>query len=87
MDKLEFCLAETKKALDNLKIVDKKAEVLVKFCKDYYNDALYYKKKGELETALESVAYAHGFIDSAVLLGLIEIPKYHLPKDIKTKTK
>jgi len=78
MDKLDFCLKETKKALDTLKIKNKKADILIKFCKDYYNDALYYKKKGDRESALGCAEYAHGFIDSGVLLGLIEIKGYHL---------
>ena len=77
MDKLEFCLGETKKALSKLKLKDKKAEILIKFCKDYYNDALYYKDK-DRETALGCAEYAHGFIDAGVLLGFIEIKGYHL---------
>ena len=78
MDKLNFCLEKTGKCLDTLTVKDKRADALVKFAQDYYNDALHYKEKNDLETALEAVAYAHGFIDAAVLLGLVEIPDYHL---------
>ena len=80
MNKLDFCLSETKRCLDALKVKDRKAEVLIKFARDYYNDALHYKKS-DPETALEAVAYAHGFIDAAILLGLIEIKDYHLEEE------
>jgi len=78
-DKLEFCMNETEKALDNMKVKDKKAETLIKFARDYYNDSIHYMEK-DPATALEAVAYAHGFIDACVLLGLVEIPGYHLEK-------
>lgn len=80
MDKLEFCLKETEKCLKKLKVKDKKADILIKFAKDYYNDAVYYKEK-DPATSLEAAAYAHGFIDAAVLLGLIEIKDYHLKQN------
>jgi len=83
MDKLEFCLSETKEALENLKIIDSKAKILIKFCKDYNLDAIHYKEKGDRESALGCAEYAHGFIDAGVLLGLIEIPEYHLKKEVE----
>ncbi len=63
--------------LRKLKIKDPKAEILIKFARDYYHDANYYAMK-DPETAIEAAAYAHGFIDAAILLDLIEIDKYHL---------
>jgi hypothetical protein len=83
MDKLEFCLSETKEALKNLKVIDKNANILLKFCKDYHKDALHYKETGDRESALGCAEYAHGFIDAGVLLGLIEIPEYHLKKEVE----
>ncbi len=77
--KLEFCLNETKKALERIRVLDEKAEELLKFARDYYNDAVHYKE-ADPATSLEAVAYAHGFIDACVLLGLAEIPGYHLTK-------
>jgi hypothetical protein len=75
-DKLEYCLAMTGECLKKVK-VKKGGEILVKFAKDYYNDAVYYKEI-DRETALEAVAYAHGFIDAGILLGLLDIRDYHL---------
>jgi hypothetical protein len=75
-DKLECCLEITGGCLKTLK-VKKGGEILAKFAKDYYNDALYYKER-DPETALEAVAYAHGFIDAGILAGLLDIRDYHL---------
>jgi hypothetical protein len=83
--KLEFCLRKTKECLDSLSVTDARAEPLLRFARDYYGDALHYRES-DPETALEAVAYAHGFIDAAVLLGFAEIKGYHLQKE-KVKKK
>ena len=75
-DKLSCCLEITGGCLKGLK-VKKGGEILAKFAKDYYNDALYYRER-DPETALEAVAYAHGFIDAGILCGLLDIKDYHL---------
>ena len=81
--KYEYCLGITKKAVDNLKVIDeKKARLLLKWVENYKRDAEYYAEKEDFATALEAIAYAHGFIDSAVLLGLVEVKGYHLKKEI-----
>jgi len=74
--KLDYCLKTTGNCLKKMK-VKKEGEEIARFAKDYYNDALYYSKS-DPETALEAVAYSHGFIDAGVLLSLIEIKGYHL---------
>ncbi|RLG21411.1 DUF357 domain-containing protein [Candidatus Micrarchaeota archaeon] len=79
MKKLDYCIRMTSDCLKELKILDEKAKALIDFARDYLKDAEYYYDK-DPETALEAVSYAHGFIDAAVLLGLIEIPGYHLKK-------
>lgn len=79
--KLEQCIEITGKTLGKAKAKDKKGEKLIKFADDYYKDAEYYQKK-EPETALEAVSYAHGFLDSGVLLGHIQIPDYELRKEV-----
>ncbi|MBI4214890.1 DUF357 domain-containing protein [archaeon] len=78
--KLEYCLNATGECIKKIQLLSKKGEVLLKFAKDYYSDALHYAAKGDAETALEAAAYAHGFIDSLVLLGLAEIKGYHLKR-------
>ena len=70
--KLEYCMKTTNDCLRKLKVLDPRAEPLLKFARDYYNDAVYYASK-DPETAIEAAAYAHGFIDACVLLGFIEI--------------
>jgi hypothetical protein len=82
-DKLQYCMKATNDCLSKMKVVDENGEILRKFAQDYYNDAVHYLFK-DPETALEAVAYAHGFIDAGVLLGYLEIPGYHL-KEQKVK--
>ncbi len=77
--KLDYCLQKTRECLERAQMRDDSAAQLMQFARDYYKDALYYQRT-DPETALEAVAYAHGFIDAAVLLGLIEIEGYHLEK-------
>ena len=82
MKKLNECIKITADCLEKARVKDEEGKLLLKWASDYYKDALYYSMK-EPETALEAVSYAHGFIDSGVLLGHIEIPKYHLKKETK----
>ena len=67
-------------ALERLEVVKKcsVSNTLLKFAKDYYNDEKQYAEKGDYVTALEAIAYAHGFIDAGVLAGYFEIGGYHL---------
>ncbi len=81
-EKLKTCMNITQESLDNAEVKNKKGEKLIKFARDYYKDAEYYKEK-EPETALEAVSYAHGFLDSGVLLGHIKIPDYQLKKEVE----
>ncbi|MCD6414718.1 MAG: DUF357 domain-containing protein [Candidatus Diapherotrites archaeon] len=83
-EKYTQCLAYTEEALGKLKVVSDSlaSEALLKFARDYYNDAKHYAEKGNYTTALEAVAYAHGFIDAGVLSGYFKIKGYHL-KGIK----
>jgi len=79
-DKYDMCLRITSKALEDL-IVKKNtalAKEYLKFTNSYVSDSKHYAEKEEYETALEAVAYAHGFIDAGVLAGLFEIKDYHL---------
>ena len=80
MNKYEYCRGITADCLEKIEVLDEKGQILLKFAKDYYNDALHYKEQGDEETALEAVAYAHGFIDAGVLLGHFKIEGYHLEK-------
>ncbi len=76
-EKREYCMSITKQAIEKAITIDKQGELLLKWAKDYYKDAEYYTGKDDA-TALEAVAYAHGFIDAGVLLGHLKIEGYHL---------
>ena len=82
-EKYEYCLGLTKAAISAVEVIEgaEKAEKLLRFAKDYWKDAEYCATKGDYETALEAIAYAHGFIDAGVLAGFFRIPGYHLTED------
>ncbi len=82
-EKYEYCLKITEDATKNIGVIDQeKGAKLLKFLDDYTKDAKHYAEKGEYDTALEAIAYAHGFIDSGVLVGVFRIPEYHLSEHI-----
>lgn len=81
-EKYEYCLKITESALSKVEVIKRKeADLLLKWVRDYKKDAEYYSEKMDFATALEAIAYAHGFIDSAVLLGVVKIKDYHLQKE------
>jgi hypothetical protein len=79
-EKYDLCREYTSRALQNLEIKkhDRLSKEFLAFAMDYYTDAQHYAKKGDYVTALEAVAYAHGFIDAGVMAGLFEVKDYHL---------
>jgi hypothetical protein len=77
MKKLEYCMKTTSDCLKKAKVKTEQGKELMKWANNYYNDAVHYSKS-DPETALEAVSYAHGFIDSGVLLGHLEIEGYHI---------
>ncbi|MBN3037076.1 MAG: DUF357 domain-containing protein [Candidatus Diapherotrites archaeon] len=78
--KYELCLRLTEDALRKLEVVENDAvsKVFLRFARNYYDDAKHYASRGEYATALEAIAYAHGFIDAGVLAGKFLIDGYHL---------
>ena len=79
-EKYEMCLKITGEAIGKLKVVkkDQISETFLQFARDYIADAKHYAEKEDYATALEAIAYAHGFIDAGVLAGYFEIANYHL---------
>ena len=76
-DKLKKYLDITEKALQVLKVLppegsqlQKAADDLLMMATSYFQDACYYKEKGDYVTAFACVNYAHGYIDAGVRLGL-----------------
>jgi hypothetical protein len=39
----------------------------------YYQDAKYFKKKGDIVTAFAALNYAHGWLDAGARLGLFDV--------------
>ncbi len=79
-EKYELCLRITGEAMEKLRQVEKGqvSGTFLQFARDYIADAKHYAEQGDYATALEAIAYAHGFIDAGVLAGYFEIEGYHL---------
>lgn len=79
-EKYELCLKITAEAIEKMEVVkkDQVSETYLQFIRDYTADAKHYAEKGDYATALEAIAYAHGFIDAGVLAGYFKIENYHL---------
>lgn len=79
-EKYELCFRITREAIQNLEVVKKNkiSKTFLRFARDYIADAEHYAKQGDYATALEAIAYAHGFIDAGVLAGYFKINEYHL---------
>jgi len=54
---------------------DKKAEEFHDFASSYYNDGLYFFKKGQYEDAFEAFIISWAYLDISLKLGFIDIPK------------
>ena len=68
----------TSKALKKVKIVEKhkkEAEDILDLAKRYYDDARYFKNKGDLVNAFGAVVYAHAFLDIGARLGFFDVGK------------
>ena len=78
--KYDLCLRLTSDALGRLEVVrpGRIADKYLEFANNYFSDAKHFAEKGEWDNALESIAYAHGFIDAGVLSGIFRIVGYHL---------
>jgi hypothetical protein len=78
-EKLEKYFRITKEALDMVKAkgLDQKRKAQAMDALDmaqrYYDDALHFKKKGELVTAFAALNYAHGWLDCGARLGLFKV--------------
>jgi len=78
--KLEKYFEITEKALAKVKIVkkgkidfEKSAHEFLDMAQRYFDDAKYFKKKGEIVTAFAALNYAHGWLDAGAKLGLFDV--------------
>ena len=72
-EKMKKYIAITEKALEGIKIIDKKGEEVLDMATRYFKDAKYYKEKGDFVTAFASINYAHGWLDAGARLGLFTV--------------
>ena len=77
--KVEKYVEIEKKALDNISICIPENSALFIFAKDalemikaYYNDAIYFRERGDLINALSALNYSYGWIDCCVRLGVFK---------------
>lgn len=63
----EIRLSQTIRQLD-----EKKVLFVLDLAKSYLKDGKFYKENGKFETALASVAYCEGLLDTLRLLGIVE---------------
>lgn len=51
----------------------KVAEDFLSMARAYYDDAKHFRDRGELESALANINYAHGWLDAGARLGLFDV--------------
>ena len=79
-EKLEKYFKTTKKALEKINLSSPTKTHLETISKDfldmatrYFNDAKYFRDKGDFITAFASINYAYGWLDSGARLGLFDV--------------
>ena len=77
--KVEKYQETTKKGIDQIKKIknltseqNKIADDFLSMANNYFNDAKFFKKKGDLLTALASFSYAHAWLDAGVRAHLFD---------------
>jgi len=77
---LDKYLKLTEKALGKIKLTKKLSDEMKAAAHDfldlsrmYFNDAKYFKEKGDLITAFAAVNYAHAFLDAGVRLRVFAV--------------
>ena len=72
---LDKYFAITTEAIRQAKEAKKKkgAEICIDMAERYISDAKHFREKGELVLSYGAVNYAHGWLDSAACLGLIDV--------------
>ncbi len=79
-EKLNKYFDITGKALKKIKIAKEKKIIWKEAASDfldmaqrYYDDAKYFKEKGDVVTAFAALNYAHGWIDAGARIGLFDV--------------
>jgi hypothetical protein len=74
-EKLEKYIKLTDKAIKVIEKnkIDKKGKELLKLAKCYFEDAKYFKNRGEYINAFSAINYAHAFLDCGVILKIFKV--------------
>lgn len=65
----EKVFASMQRTNGSLNVTEEQVENLIRYAKDYLQDAKYYKTQKNLEVALTSIAYCEGLLDALKLIG------------------
>ena len=68
----EKVLKELQKTKTPINMTEEAVCNILRWAKDYLEDAKYYKAQGKFETSLTSVAYCEGLLDALKLLGAVK---------------
>ncbi len=78
-ERIEDYLAKTKKAMEKVEISAPEHSHLHPIARDflqmvvsYYDDAVHFYKKGDIDNAFACVNYAHGWLDAGARFGLFD---------------
>ena len=69
IDSAEKVLSEMQRTQGVTNVTEKQVESIIKYAKDYVEDAKYYKLQKKLEVSLTSIAYCEGLLDALKLIG------------------
>jgi len=79
-EKIDRYLDLTKTALEKLRIAapersfgKRMADDFLNMATSYYNDALHFRRSGDLVNAFAAVNYAHGWADCGARIGLFDV--------------
>jgi hypothetical protein len=65
----EKVFASMQRTNSSLNVTEEQVANLIRYAKDYLQDAKYYKTQKNLEVALTSIAYCEGLLDALKLIG------------------
>ena len=70
--KVEAALKAVEGQRLNLAIESSKAAYVLELARMYWEDAMYFREKGDLGTALATVSYSEGLLDALRIMGVVE---------------
>jgi len=70
---LDKYIALTTKAIDKVKIVNKKGEDMLDMATRYLSDAKHFKDKNDYVNSFACINYAHGWLDAGARLGFFDV--------------